>query len=76
MNRSSRNHTSPGRPGQSGAAKAGLGLAQRRKDVNGNPPKQQQKLLEAITDLARLETLAERLRDVDSWTELLADINR
>jgi Domain of unknown function (DUF4351) len=35
------------------------------------PTKKQQMELETITDLARLETLAEHLRDVASWTELL-----
>jgi hypothetical protein len=38
------------------------------------PTRKQQKTLEAITDLARLEALAERLLDVDSWAELLGGI--
>ncbi len=35
------------------------------------PLKKHQKALEAITDLAGLEALAERLLDVGSWNELL-----
>jgi Domain of unknown function (DUF4351) len=36
------------------------------------PAKKQQKQLESIADLAELEALAERLRDSDSWADLLA----
>jgi hypothetical protein len=35
------------------------------------PTKKQQKKLEGITDLAEFQTLAERLRDADSWAGLL-----
>ena len=35
------------------------------------PSRKQQKALEAVTDLGRLEALADRLLDVDSWGELL-----
>jgi hypothetical protein len=35
------------------------------------PTRKQQQALEAITDLGRLEALAERLLRVDSWAELL-----
>jgi hypothetical protein len=38
----------------------------------GRPPsRKQQQALEAITDPERLEGLAARLLDVDSWAELL-----
>jgi hypothetical protein len=36
------------------------------------PSKKQQKTLNAITDLGQLDAVAERLVDVESWTELLA----
>jgi hypothetical protein len=40
----------------------------------GEPPsKKQQKALKAVTDRRQLKTLAERLFDVDSWDELLAN---
>ncbi len=32
--------------------------------------------VEAITDIARLEELSDRLLDVDSWDELMADPGR
>jgi hypothetical protein len=35
--------------------------------------KKQRKALAAITDLGRLEALAGRLLDVDSWAELLGE---
>jgi hypothetical protein len=37
------------------------------------PTRKQQRALEAITDLARLEDLAERLLAVESWAELLGE---
>ncbi|MCI0456310.1 MAG: DUF4351 domain-containing protein [Gemmataceae bacterium] len=43
-----------------------------RKKFGKAPTKQQQQQLAAITDLARLEALAERLLDVTSWADLLA----
>jgi hypothetical protein len=44
-----------------------------RRKFGAAPSKKQQKALNAITDLARLEALGEWLLDVDSWAELLAD---
>jgi hypothetical protein len=38
------------------------------------PTRKQQKTLEAITDLGLLDRLAERLLEVDTWAELLADV--
>jgi hypothetical protein len=37
------------------------------------PTRKQQKALESITDLAALETVAERLLDAASWGELLGE---
>ena len=48
-------------------------LRQGRHEFGAAPTKKQQKALKAIADLRRLETLAERLLDVDSWGELLAN---
>jgi hypothetical protein len=40
----------------------------------GKPPtRKQQKVLEGITELGRLEALADRLLDVDSWDESLGE---
>ncbi len=49
-----------------------LVLRQGRKKFGKAPTKKQQQQLAAITDLARLEVLAERLLDVASWADLLA----
>ena len=38
------------------------------------PARKQQKLLEAIDDIAEVEALAERLLNVDSWPELLGEV--
>jgi len=51
-----------------------LVLRQGRQKFGKSPTKKQQKALEAITNLARLETLAERLLTVDSWAELLGEM--
>jgi hypothetical protein len=48
-------------------------LRQGRHKFRAAPNRKQQSALKAINDLARLETLAERLLDVDSWTQLLAN---
>ena len=48
-------------------------LRQGRRKFGAAPNKKQQKALKAITDLGRLEALAERLLEVNSWGELLAD---
>jgi len=39
------------------------------------PNRKQQKALDAIADLDQLEGLAARLLDVDSWTELLSELD-
>lgn len=44
-----------------------------RQKFGKGPTKKQQKVLEAVTDLAHLESLVERLLHVDSWTELLEE---
>ncbi len=46
---------------------------QGRQKFGKAPTRKQQKALEAITDLARLEALAGRLLDAGSWGELLGD---
>jgi hypothetical protein len=46
-------------------------LRQGRHKFGAAPSKKQQKALRALADLGRLEALAERLLDVDSWAELL-----
>ena len=51
-----------------------LVLRQGRQKFGKSTTKKQQKALEAITNLARLETLAERLLTVDSWAELLGEM--
>ena len=38
------------------------------------PARKQQKILESISDLAQLESLAERLLSVDSWAVLLGEV--
>ena len=38
------------------------------------PTKTQHKTLEAITGVDRLEALAERLLNVDTWADLLSDV--
>jgi hypothetical protein len=48
-------------------------LRQGRRKFRAAPSKKQQKTLKAITDLGQLDALAERLVDVDSWTDLLAN---
>ena len=44
-----------------------------RRKFGTAPSRKQQKALKAITDRGQLKALAERLLDVDSWAELLAD---
>jgi hypothetical protein len=44
-----------------------------RRNFGEPPSKKQQKALKAVTDRRQLKTLAERLFDVDSWDELLAN---
>jgi hypothetical protein len=46
-------------------------LRQGRHKFGVPPTKKQHKALMMITDVARLEALADRLLDVDSWAELL-----
>jgi predicted transposase YdaD len=46
-------------------------LRQGRRKFGVSPTKKQHKALMMITDIARLEALADRLLDVDSWAELL-----
>src|SRR5262245_21991088 len=46
-------------------------LRQGRKKFKKSPTRKQQQDLTAIDDLAYLEALAERLLDVNSWTQLL-----
>jgi hypothetical protein len=46
---------------------------QGRQKFGKAPTRKQQKALDAIADLARLEALAERLLDVSSWDELLGE---
>jgi hypothetical protein len=46
-------------------------LSQGRRKFGKAPSRKQQKALEGIADLGRLEALAARLLDVDSWGELL-----
>jgi hypothetical protein len=48
-------------------------LRQGRRKFRAAPSKKQQKTLKAITDLGQLDALAERLVDVDSWSDLLAN---
>jgi hypothetical protein len=48
-------------------------LRQGRQKFGKAPSRKQQKALESITDLGQLESLAARLLDVDSWTELLEE---
>ncbi len=48
-------------------------LRQGRHKFGAAPSKKQQKALKAIADAGGLETLAERLLDVDSWTQLLSN---
>ena len=49
-------------------------IRQGRQKFAKAPTRKQQNALEAINDLAHLETLAERLLDVDSWAELLSEV--
>ncbi|HUY33486.1 MAG TPA: hypothetical protein VMV69_12115 [Pirellulales bacterium] len=51
-----------------------LVVHQGRQKFGKTPTKKQQKALESVTDLARLEALAERLLDVDSWGQLLGEV--
>jgi hypothetical protein len=46
-------------------------LRQGRQKFHRAPSRKQQKALEAVTDLAQLEALADRLLTVDSWAKLL-----
>ena len=48
-------------------------LRQGRQKFGKAPTRKQQKSVDAISDLAQLEALAERLILVDSWAELLDD---
>ncbi|HEV3024733.1 MAG TPA: DUF4351 domain-containing protein [Pirellulales bacterium] len=63
---------------EEGRAEGGRALVFRlgRQKFGKPPTKKQQKSLEAVTELARLEDLAERLLYVDSWSDLLADVKR
>ena len=44
-----------------------------KKKFGRAPSKKQAAELEAITDMARLHALSERLLDVNTWSELLAE---
>jgi hypothetical protein len=48
-------------------------LRQGRQKFGRAPTRKQQRALDAITDLVRLEDLAERLLAVDSWAALLGE---
>jgi hypothetical protein len=48
-------------------------LRQGRRKFRAAPSRKQQQTLKGITDLGQLEALAERLVDVKSWTDLLAN---
>jgi Domain of unknown function (DUF4351) len=48
-------------------------LRQGRQKFGKAPSKKQQKVLDGLSDLAQLEALADRLLDVNSWADLLAE---